>query len=95
MQLPATVFQIPAGSTTVPVVVQVNGDMVDESVGTITNDDAQPTVSIGDVSDTEGNAGGKTFSFAVTLSNPSTQQVTVSAATADGSATVDGGVGRG
>jgi hypothetical protein len=63
----------------------------DQGVGTITNDDTQPVVSIGDVTDTEGNAGGKTFSFPVTLSNASTQTVTVSAATADGSATVGGG----
>jgi hypothetical protein len=62
-----------------------------QGLGTITNDDPQPAISIGDVTDTEGNAGTKTFSFPVTLSNPSTQTVTVSASTADGTATVGGG----
>ena len=57
------------------------------ATGTITNDDAQPTLSIADVSLAEGNAGTTVFSFAVTLSNASKQTVTVLANTADGSAT--------
>ncbi len=42
------------------------------ATGTITNDDASalPTVSIADISDTEGNAGPKTYSFVVQLSAP-------------------------
>ena len=53
--------------------------------GTITDDDAGSTLSIGDVSRLE-NAGGATttFSLPVTLSRPSGQPVTVDLATADG-----------
>jgi hypothetical protein len=55
--------------------------------GTITNDDAQPTISINDLSQSEGNTGTTSFTFTVTLSNPSSQQVTVNFATSDGTAT--------
>ena len=55
--------------------------------GTINNDDAQPAITISDVSLPEGNAGNAPFAFAVTLSNASDQTVTVAANTADGSAT--------
>jgi hypothetical protein len=55
--------------------------------GTIQNDDAQPTISIGDVSQVEGDSGTTSFVFTVTLSNPSWQTITVDFATADGSAT--------
>ncbi|MEH2067450.1 MAG: Calx-beta domain-containing protein [Nostoc sp.] len=55
----------------------------------ITNDDNQPTVSISDVSLTEGNPGTTTnANFIVTLSNPSYQTVTVNYNTSDGTATV-------
>ena len=55
---------------------------------TITNDDPQPTMSINDVSQAEGNSGGTTsMIFTVSLSNPSTQTVTVSYATANATAT--------
>jgi hypothetical protein len=57
------------------------------AVLTITDDDLQPTISIGDVSGLEGNAGPAPFTFAVTLSNASTQTVTVGFAAANGSAT--------
>ena len=50
-----------------------------------------PTLSIDDVVATEGNGGTKTFTFTVTLSAPSTHMVTVSYATADGTATVADG----
>jgi hypothetical protein len=50
---------------------------------TITNDDAQPTISINDVSQAEGNSGTTSMIFTVSLSNPSTQTVTVSYATAN------------
>lgn len=48
---------------------------------------AQPTISISDVSVTEGDFGTVNASFAITLSNSSTLQVGVSAATAPGTAT--------
>jgi chitinase len=52
-------------------------------VGTITDDDPAPGLSIADVSAAEGNVGSTTFSFAVTLSAPSGRTVTVQWATAD------------
>jgi hypothetical protein len=55
--------------------------------GTITNDDAQPTISINDVTVTEGNAGTTSANFTVSLSNSSSQTITVNYATADGTAT--------
>ena len=55
--------------------------------GTITNDDAQPSLSIGNVSLNEGNSGTTPFVFVVTLSAPSGQTVTVLYATSNGSAT--------
>jgi glucose/arabinose dehydrogenase len=56
-------------------------------VGTITNDDAQPTISINDVAVTEGNAGTTTAGFTVSLSNASSQTITVNYATANNTAT--------
>ena len=47
----------------------------------------QPSVSIGDVTVTEGNSGTTTATFTVTLSRSSTQTVSVAYATANGSAT--------
>jgi large repetitive protein len=58
--------------------------------GTITNDDALPTVTIGNATANEGNSGTTTFTFAVTLSAPSASTVTVDYATADGSAVAPG-----
>jgi hypothetical protein len=60
-----------------------------QGVGTITNDDAPPppTLSINDVTVTEGNTGSVNAVFMVTLSAASTQQVTVQYATANGTAT--------
>jgi hypothetical protein len=46
-----------------------------------------PSLSIGDLTGAEGNAGTTTFSFTVTLSAASTKTVTVDYATADGTAT--------
>ena len=68
----------------------VNGVVADaQGVGTITNDDAQPTISISDVTLAEGTGGSTTaFTFNVTLSNPSSQTITVSAASANGTATL-------
>ncbi len=53
---------------------------------TITNDDGLPTISIDNVSLLEGDAGTKTFTFTVTLSSVSGSQVSVSFATANGTA---------
>ncbi|WP_425520158.1 putative Ig domain-containing protein [Xanthomonas cannabis] len=54
--------------------------------GTIVNDDAQPALSIDDVSVIEGNSGTTTATFTVSLSAASGQTVTVNYATADGTA---------
>ncbi|MCI0690403.1 DNRLRE domain-containing protein [candidate division KSB1 bacterium] len=60
-----------------------------QGLGTITDDDSLPSISINDVSVTEGNApqGGVNAVFTVTLSSTSSQVVTVDYATADGTAT--------
>lgn len=58
--------------------------------GTIQNDDLLPSISINDVSQLEGNAGTTNFVFTVSLSNPSSQTITVDFATANGSATAPG-----
>ncbi|MCC7265239.1 MAG: hypothetical protein IT369_22255 [Candidatus Latescibacteria bacterium] len=55
--------------------------------GTLTNDDAQPSLAIDDVAVAEGNSGTKALTFTVALSNPSTQNIAVSYATANGTAT--------
>jgi hypothetical protein len=54
--------------------------------GTITNDDATPTMSINDVTLAEGNSGTTNFVFTVTLANPSSTVVSAAWATADGTA---------
>ena len=54
----------------------------------ITDNDLQPTISINDVTVTEGNSGTTSATFTVTLSNPSSQAITVNYATADGTATL-------
>ncbi|OBQ37069.1 MAG: hypothetical protein AN485_10105, partial [Anabaena sp. MDT14b] len=53
----------------------------------ITDNDLQPTISINDVSVTEGNSGTTNATFTLTLSHPSSQPITVNYATADGTAT--------
>jgi len=57
-----------------------------QGVGTITNDDTQPAISINDVSVAEGNAGTSNAGFAVSLSNASSQTITVNFATANDTA---------
>lgn len=59
-----------------------------QGLGTITNDDAQPTFSIADAFVTEGNAGTQQMTFTVTLTGLSQNTITVNYATADSSATV-------
>ncbi len=54
--------------------------------GTITNDDAVPTILIGDISQFELNAGTSLFQFPVTLSNATDATVTINYATSDVSA---------
>lgn len=58
-----------------------------QGIGAITNDDAQPSISIADVSVNEGNTATSTASFTVSLSNASTQTITVNFATANNTAT--------
>ncbi|MBD2268610.1 M10 family metallopeptidase C-terminal domain-containing protein [Anabaena sp. FACHB-1391] len=53
---------------------------------TITDNESQPQISINDVTLTEGDSGTKTFNFAVTLSNPSSQTITVAYQTGNVSA---------
>ncbi len=60
-----------------------------QGVGTILNDDAQPALSINDVTVTEGSTS-VTANFTVTLSAPSGRNVTVNYATADDTATAPG-----
>ena len=57
-----------------------------QGVGTITDDDAPPTLSVNDVSVTEGNAGTTTATFTVSLSAASGKTVTVGWSTADADA---------
>jgi subtilisin family serine protease len=69
----------------------VHADLADsQAVGTIVNDDARPRITINNVSGTEGNSGSKTFTFTVSLTNPSDETVTVQFATANGTATGNG-----
>jgi hypothetical protein len=58
-----------------------------QGVGTINDNDPTPSLSINNVSATEGNAGTKPFNFTVTLSAVSGQTVTVEYSTSNGSAT--------
>ncbi|MEH2264703.1 Calx-beta domain-containing protein [Nostoc sp.] len=73
---------------TVNLLGATNGAIADNlGVGTIINDDNQPTISISDVSVTEGNTGTTTnANFTISLSNVSSQQVTVNYNTSDGTA---------
>ncbi|HET9789026.1 MAG TPA: Calx-beta domain-containing protein, partial [Pyrinomonadaceae bacterium] len=60
------------------------------AVFTLNDNDSQPTISINDLTRSEGNFGTTTFAFAVSLSNPSSQTVTANYATADGTANAIG-----
>jgi predicted extracellular nuclease/Ca2+-binding RTX toxin-like protein len=57
------------------------------ATATITNDDAPPSIAIGDVAVTEGASGVKYLTFTVSLSKPSIDPVTVDYATSNGTAT--------
>jgi len=71
----------------------VNASIADnQGVGTITNDDQVPDISVDDQVTAEGNSPTTpTMTFNVTLSNPSDQTVTVEYATNDGTATTTDG----
>lgn len=62
----------------------------DEYTDLLTVDPPQPSLSIDDVSKSEGDSGTTAFDFTVTLSGPSTSDVTVDYASADGTATAPG-----
>jgi hypothetical protein len=57
-----------------------------QAVGTITNDDSEPTISINDVSVAEGDAATSSAGFTASLSHPSSQTITVNYATANNTA---------
>src|SRR4029079_14205621 len=66
----------------------VQNATVNSSRGTgFINDDDGPTISINDVSVTEGNAGTKAATFTLTLSGPSVEAIVVRAITTPGTAT--------
>ncbi|KAM3097987.1 Calx-beta domain-containing protein, partial [Phormidesmis sp. 146-35] len=71
----------------------VNSSIVKATgIATIQNDDQRPTIGIGKVDDSESGVGQtKNFTFAVTLSNPTVDPVTVNYTTTDGTATVTDG----
>ncbi len=78
---PSETFFVNVTNVTNAVVVDGQG------VGTIVNDDPLPSLSINDVTVTEGNSGTTNAVFTVTLSTASGQTVGVNYATADGTAT--------
>ena len=58
-----------------------------QGLGTITNDDGPPSLSVNDVTVTEGDSGTTSATFTVTLAPASGQSVSVDYSTADGTAT--------
>ncbi len=78
---PSETFFVNVTNVTGAVVVDGQG------LGTITNDDPLPSLSINNATVIEGNAGTVNATFTVTLSTASGQIVTVNYATADGTAT--------
>src|SRR3989442_7796277 len=73
-------FRLPPRSTLFP------STTLSRSAGAIANDDGVPSLSINDVTVTEGNSGTTDAVFNVSLSAPSGQSITVNYATADGTA---------
>lgn len=66
----------------------VNATIADGlAIGRINDDDATPKFSVGDLSAAEGNLGGASFFFTVTLTAPSERSLTVTFNTAPGTAT--------
>jgi LEA14-like dessication related protein len=81
----------PDETFTVNLTTPSNATLADGTgLGTITNDDVTPSISITDVTQNEGNSGTTNFTFTVSLSPAGTQTVTVNYATADGTATAPG-----
>ncbi len=71
--------------------VPTNATIADtQGVGTITDDDPLPSITINDVSLNEGNSGTANMTFTVTLAPVSGRTATVTWATADGSALAPG-----
>lgn len=69
----------------------VNGTITDaQGVGTITNDDPEPSLSIGDVMVAEGAAGTRVAALAVSLSEVSGRPVSVDFSTSDDTASEEG-----
>ncbi|MBF0491760.1 MAG: hypothetical protein HQM15_03170 [Deltaproteobacteria bacterium] len=64
-----------------------NGISISSVSASITDNDLQPSISINSPSVVEGNSGASNLAFTVSLSNPSTQTITVNYASSDGSAT--------
>jgi len=65
-----------------------NATIVDaQGVGSLINDDADPTATIGPVSVAEGDAASATATFTVSLDGPSGRETAVDVATSDGTAT--------
>ncbi len=78
----------PTENFTVNLSNPVNATISDASgTGTITNDDGEPTFTVGDVSAFEGNTGTTPFVFTITKNGASGQNSTVSYATVSGTAT--------
>ncbi|MBT3268226.1 hypothetical protein HN371_13790 [Candidatus Poribacteria bacterium] len=61
-----------------------------QGVGTVQNDDADPAISVDDISIAEADSGSPSGTFTVSLSNPSDTAITVDYETADGTATTGG-----
>jgi len=59
----------------------------DRAIGTITDNDPLPAISISDATVTEGNSGAVSANFTVSLSSPSSKFVSVNIATLEGTAT--------
>ena len=77
----------PDETFTVNLAAPVNATLgVAQGLGTILDDDAAPTASIGGATVLEGNAGTTNATFTVTLSGPSGRTITIDFGTADGTA---------
>jgi large repetitive protein len=88
VQLNGDILNEPSETLFVNVTNVVNAVVVDgQGVGTIVNDDPLPSLSINDVTVTEGNGGTVNAVFTVSLSAASGQTVSVNYATANGTAT--------
>ena len=80
-----------AETFTVNLGTAVNGTVGDGSgLGTITNDDNQPTISINNVTTTEGNSGTTPMIFTVSLTNPTDVPFTANYSAGGGTATGGG-----